>query len=59
MKNFRSSKNLRVIEGPSKEESSLRLKVRTLEEQVEMLQKSNLNIFIPLSEQESKQSVNF
>lgn len=59
MKNFRSSKNLRVIEGPSKEESSLRLKVRALEEQVEMLQKSNLNIFIPLSEQESKQSVNF
>ena len=59
MKNFRSSKNLRVIDPSSKEESALRLKVRSLEEQIEMLQKSNLNIFIPLSEHEAKNTPNF
>lgn len=32
-----------------KEESNLRMKVKNLEEQVELLQKSNLNIFIPIS----------
>lgn len=35
------------------------MKVRTLEEQVEMLQKSNLNIFIPLSEHEVKNTPNY
>ena len=49
MKNFRSSKNLRTLDPPNKEESALRMKVKVLEEQVELLQKSNLNIFIPLS----------
>ena len=49
MKNFRSSKNLKVLEPPMKEESNLRMKVKNLEEQVELLQKSNLNIFIPIS----------
>jgi chromosome segregation ATPase len=58
MKNFRSSKNLRAVDPSSKEESALRLKVKCLEEQIELLQKSNLNIFIPLSEHEAKSSPN-
>ena len=59
MKNFRSSKNLRAIDPSAKEESALRIKVRTLEEQIELLQKSNPNIFIPLSEHESKNTPNY
>jgi hypothetical protein len=35
------------------------MKVRMLEEQVELLQKSNLNIFIPLSEHEAKNTPNY
>ena len=59
MKNFRSSKNLKVLDPSSKEESGLRMKVKALEEQVELLQKSNLNIFIPISEHEAKNSPNY
>ena len=59
MKNFRSSKNLRVVESSGKDESNLRMKVKVLEEQVELLQKSNLNIFIPLSEHENKNTPNY
>jgi hypothetical protein len=49
MKNIKSNKNLKVIEPPAKEDSLLRMKIKALEEQIEMLQKSNLNIFIPIS----------
>jgi len=59
MKKFRSSKNLKVIDTNCKEEVQLRMKVKILEEQIEMLQKSNLNIFIPLSEHETKPANNY
>lgn len=56
---LRSSKNLRTIDINPKEEMQLRVKVRMLEEQIEMLQKSNLNIFVPLSEHDVKPVNNY
>jgi hypothetical protein len=59
MKKFRSSKVLKPVEPQVKEEAHLRMKVRALEEQVQMLQKNNLNIFIPISEHPVAETTDF
>ena len=59
MRKFRSSKNLRPVDPQIKEEAHMKMKIKMLEEQIAMLQKSNLNIFIPLSEHAVHETVDY